>query len=102
METTKNNVYFLSDQVRETEAKKFVLDLHNNGIKFWNVSELNITQKTFECGWRHCEQILQDRIRQALENTVECIYPQDPYSCPDEKRILTDEQIEDIMKRIFN
>lgn len=101
MEEKKTNVYATNPQIRKNESLKFVTDLYDNGVPFWGEDDINTTRLTFEHGWQLCEQYLQNRIRQALEDTVEYIYPDDPYLCPDHKRILSDEQIEDIMKQIF-
>ena len=101
MEEKKNNMYSTDPKIRENESLKFVTDLYDNGAQFWGETDVNVTRKTFEYGWQLCEQYLQNRIRQALENTVEYIYPDNPYLCPEEKRILSDEQIEDIMENIF-
>ena len=102
MEEKKTNVYATNPQIRKNESLKLVKELYDNGVRFWNESDINSTRLTFEHGWQLCERYLQSRIHQALENTVEYIYSDDPYSCPDHMRILSDEQIEDIMKQIFN
>ena len=100
MEEKKNNIYSTDPKIRENESIKFVRQLYDNGAQFWGETDVNVTRKTFEYGWQLCEQQLQNRIRQALENTVDYIY-HDPYTCAEEKRILSDKQIEDIMKNIF-
>lgn len=96
----KNNTYSTNPEIRENESIKFVKELYDNGAQFWGETDINITRKTFEYGWMLCEQYLQNRIRQALESTVDYIY-HDLYTCPEEKRILSDEQVEDIISRIF-
>lgn len=102
MEEKKNNTYSTNPEIRENESIKLAKELYDKGVEFWGETDINIIKKTFEYGWMSCEQYLQNRIRQALESAVEYIYPDDPYTCPEKKRILSDEQIEDIMKNIFN
>lgn len=86
----------------DSHGWKYVKQLHDMGCEFWSEKEVNAYKMTFEHGFLDCASILENNLRDALTNVVKYVYPDNPYTCPEKTRVLTEEQIEDVINHVFH
>lgn len=88
-------------ELAEQYAWKYVKQLHEDGFPFFGENDLKSCKNMFGNGFITCATILEEKMKHALSNLVRYEYPEDPWLGANCIKILTDEQINEVINKVF-
>ena len=92
----------LMGKLAEENGWRYVKQLYDSGFPFWGANDMKSCKNMFVAGFLTCSGVLEGKLKEVLTEVVTYEVPDDPYMCCERVRVLSDEQINEIINRVFN
>lgn len=105
-EKNGDNVTKITDtpmgKLAEEYGWRYIKQLYDSGFPFWGANDAESCKNMFVAGFSTCSSVLVGKLKKVLTEVVTYEVPDDPYSCCEEVRVLSDEQINEIIYKVFH
>jgi len=89
-------------KLAEENGWRYIKQLYDSGFQFLGGDDAKSCKNMFVAGFLTCSSVLAGKLKEVLTEVVTYEVPDDPYMCCERVRVLSDEQINEIINKVFN
>ena len=89
-------------KLAEENGWRYIKQLYDSNFQFLGSKDMELCKNMFVTGFITCSSILANKLKEVLTEVVTYEAPDDPYMCCERVRVLSDEQINEIINKVCN